>query len=469
MDVDQHMNRVPDYAAFPTVDQMHAELDELAAAHPHLVRLRRIGTSRLGEPLRVATIGAGPHDAVIIGGPHPNEPIGALTVSSLLRQLIDDAWLREEFGYRWHLIPCVDPDGARLNEGWYVRPGDRRAYAEHFYRPCEADQVEWTFPLTGEGYTFDRTLPETQALMGLMDEVRPSFVYSLHNGELQGAFYYLSRNEPGLAAALTAIAAGQGLPLHMGPPEVPSATQIAPAAYVTPRGAELGEIYGIGGGSVDYADRFDALHLVTELPYWADPRVSDETPTGQTYGEVITTYLTGQRALIAELRRSLAKVDSELTVRSPFRRALEDFLGTHDDYISEWEDFPGADRPATVAEVIGKEQLKHSVRLRYGGMCLRLLDAELAAGNPTPAIRAERARVKELFDAWFTEAESGFTATPIPIRTLVAVQLGAALLAAEAAKVSAPSRSAIPSPPGDSARSSDRVLSTGPAFHEIAP
>ncbi|MFD8562358.1 M14 family zinc carboxypeptidase [Streptosporangium canum] len=434
MDVDQHMSRVPDYTAFPTVDQMHAELDELAAAHPDLVRLRRIGTSRLGEPLRVATIGSGPHDAVIIGGPHPNEPIGSLTVSSLLRQLVEDTSLREDFGYRWHLIPCVDPDGARLNEGWYVRPGDRRAYAEHFYRPAEADQVEWTFPLTGEDYFFDRTLPETEALMRLMDEVKPAFVYSLHNGELQGAFYYLNKDEPALAARLAAIATAQGLPLHMGPPEVPSAAPIGPAAYRTPRGTELGAIYGIGGGSVDYADRFDALHLVTELPYWADPRVVDGTPTGQGYGEAIQANLAAQRALIAELAQSMAAVRADLTVRSPFRVALQDFLDTHDDFISEWESFPGTDRPATVAEVVGNRQLVHSMRLRYGGTYLRMLDAELGAGNRTPAIRAERARFGTRFDDWFTEAEADATATPIPIRVLVAVQLGAALLAAESAK-----------------------------------
>ncbi|ACZ88045.1 M14 family zinc carboxypeptidase [Streptosporangium roseum] len=434
MDVDQHMSRVPDYTAFPTVDQMHAELDELAAAHPGLVRLRRIGTSRLGEPLRVATIGSGPHDAVIIGGPHPNEPIGSLTVSSLLRRLVEDASLREDFGYRWHLIPCVDPDGARLNEGWYVRPGDRRAYAEHFYRPAEADQVEWTFPLTGEDYFFDRTLPETEALMRLMDEVKPAFVYSLHNGELQGAFYYLNRDEPALAARLAAIATAQGLPLHMGPPEVPSAVPIGPAAYRTPSGAELGAIYGTGGGSVDYANRFDALHLVTELPYWADPRVADETPTDQGYGEAIQAGLAAQRALIAELTQSMSAVRADLTVRSPFRLALQDFLDTHDEFISEWESFPGTDRRATVAEVVGNRQLVHIMRLRYSGTCLRMLDAELGAGNRTPAIRAERARLGARFDDWFTEAEADATATPIPIRTLVAVQLGAALLAAESAK-----------------------------------
>ncbi|GAA3074903.1 M14 family zinc carboxypeptidase [Streptosporangium carneum] len=434
MDVDQHMSRVPDYTAFPTVDQMHAELDEIAAAHPDLVRLRRIGTSRLGEPLRVATVGSGPHDAVIIGGPHPNEPIGSLTVSSLLRQLVEDASLREDFGYRWHLIPCVDPDGARLNEGWYARPSDRRAYAEHFYRPAETDQVEWTFPLTGEDYFFDRTLPETEALMRLMDEVKPTFVYSLHNGELQGAFYYLSKDEPALAERLAAIATAQGLPLHMGPPEVPSAVQIGPAAYRSPRGADIAATYEIGGGSVDYAERFDALHLVTELPYWADPRVADETPTDQQYGETIQANLAAQRALIAELTRSMAAVRADLTVHSPFRRAVQDFLDNHDGFISEWESFPGTDRPATVAEAVGNQQMVHTMRLRYGGMYLRLLDAELAAGNLTPAIRAEHTRVKALFDAWFAEAEADATATPIPVRTLVAVQLGAALLAAESAK-----------------------------------
>lgn len=57
-------------------------------------------------------------------------------------------------------------------------------------------------------------------------------------------------------------------------------------------------------------------------------------------------------------------------------------IGTHDNYVSEWEDYPGADRSATVAEVVGKEQLKHSLRLRYGGTYLRMLDAVAASIRP---------------------------------------------------------------------------------------
>ncbi|MEU7456996.1 hypothetical protein [Streptosporangium roseum] len=92
----------------------------------------------------------------------------------------------------------------------------------------------------------------------------------------------------------------------------------------------------------------------------------------------------------------MSAVRADLTVRSPFRLALQDFLDTHDEFISEWESFPGTDRPATVAEVVGNRQLVHSMRLRYGGTYLRILDAELGAGNRTPAIRAERARLGAL-------------------------------------------------------------------------
>ncbi|MFD1045304.1 hypothetical protein ACFQ1S_06750, partial [Kibdelosporangium lantanae] len=127
---------------------------------------------------------------------------------------------------------CADPDGARLNEGWYSRPGDRRAYVEHFYRPGLADQVEWTFPP-------GKPLPETTALMELMDAVRPSLVFSLHNSERTGAYFYLNRDDPVLAARLTELPAAQGVPMHIGEPEPPPTPTIAPGVYMTPSGEAL--------------------------------------------------------------------------------------------------------------------------------------------------------------------------------------------------------------------------------------
>jgi Zinc carboxypeptidase len=433
MNTGKHLSHVPGYTAFPSVDAMQAELDEMAAAHPDLVRLRHIGTSRLGEPLRALSVGDGPADAVVIGGPHPNEPVGGLTVSALIKLLCEDAELRAKLGYRWHFVPCVDPDGARLNELWYGRPGDRRAYVEHFFRPDLAEQVEWTFPLTHGDYHFDRTLPETAALMRLMDEVRPSLVYSLHNGEYHGALFYLNREDVALAERLTELPVREGLPLHHGEPELPGAKPIAPAVYLTPAGAQVGAAFGAGGSSADYAARFGALHLVAEVPYWAEHRVSDQSATDRPYGEVVAEAAVARRELIETLRAAMRAVSDDLTVASPFRRSTESTLETFRKMAELEESLPGPDRldrPATVAEEFGSRQTTHLLRLRLLGVFLRMLDAELAAGNLTLAIREQRRALAERFEAWYGEAEADSPGPPVEIRKLVAVQLGAALIAA---------------------------------------
>ncbi|MGN9846330.1 M14 family zinc carboxypeptidase [Nonomuraea sp. H19] len=421
------MNRVPGYATFPSVDAMQAELEEVATAHPGLVQLRHIGASRLGEPLRALTIGDGPADAVVIAGPHPNEPVGALTALTLIRLLCQEP---ASLGYRWHIVACADPDGARLNEGWYGRPGDRRAYAEHLYRPDLADQVEWTFPLTTGDYRFDRPLPETAALMRLMDEVRPSLVYSLHNGEYQGAFFYINREDLALAEQLAALPGLEGLPLHHGEPELPGATPIAPAVYLTPPGSQVGAAFGVGGSSADYAARYGALHLVTEVPYWTDERVSDRSPTGRTYGEIAAEGVAARRELIDTLQVSMQAVAGDLTVHSPFRRSTEGTLEVFRKLGELEEASHDPERPGTVAEEFGNRQMLHLLRLRLLGVFLRMLDAELAAGNLASAIRQQRRLLAERFDLWFGQAEADSPGPPIEIRKLVAVQLGAALIAA---------------------------------------
>ncbi|RMI43989.1 hypothetical protein EBO15_14875 [Actinomadura harenae] len=427
------MRRVPGHTVFPSVDVLDAELDALAAAHPDLARVRTVGTSRLGDPLRVLPVGDGPADAVVIGGPHPNEPVGFHTVTALATLLCQDDALRESLGFRWHILACADPDGARLNEGWYGSPGDRRAYAEHFYRPDLADQVEWTFPLSVGEYRFDRPLPETSALMRLMDEVKPSFVCSLHNGEYQGAFFYLNRDDTTLAHKLTELPGMEGLPLHHGEPELPGSRPIAPAVYLTPSGAQVGAAFGAGASSADYAARFGALHLVTEVPLWASKRVADQTETTTPYRQILAAATAARRDLIDTLETALNAVADDLTVHSPFRRSTEATLQTFRTLTEEIEpaETPsGPERPATVAEEFDHRQAVHLFRLRLLGTFLRMLDAEISAGNPTPAIRAQRNLLTERFDRWLAEAETDPPGQPVEIRKPVAVQLAAILLAA---------------------------------------
>lgn len=424
------MRQVPDYPCFPTVDTLHAELDALAATYPDLAHTRTIGTSRLGEPLRLLTVGDGPANALVIGGPHPNEPIGFRTITALAGLLCRDEELREGLGLRWHFVACADPDGARLNEGWYGRPGDRRAYARHFYRPDLAEQVEWTFPLTAGDYRFENPLPETTALMRLMDEIAPALVCSLHNGEHQGVFYYLNRDDTALAHDLGELAAHEGLPGHHGEPEMPGSRLMAPSVYSTFAGAEIGPVFGAGAGSADYAARFGALHLVAEVPLWTDARAADQSPAGLGHRQLAEISAAARREAFTVLAAALDAVADDLTVRSPFRRSTEGTLRTLRTHAEHAEAFAASDRPATVAEEFDQRQGVHLVRLRLLGTCLRMLDAEIAAGNPTPAIRAQHALLTRHFDRWVAEAETATAGMRLEIRKPVAVQLGAMLLAA---------------------------------------
>ncbi|TKA13058.1 M14 family metallopeptidase [Actinacidiphila oryziradicis] len=164
MDIDAYVSEVRDHDHFPSLD----ELDDALAAIPgwHTT----IGTSRLGEPLRLLSIGTGSRDVLLLGGPHPNEPVGFLTVLETARIISEAPELADGADCTWHFVPCIDPDAARLNEGWYgQRPLTLPTYLHHFHRPALAHQPEWTFPLP----LAPAPLPETRALMRLIDALRP--------------------------------------------------------------------------------------------------------------------------------------------------------------------------------------------------------------------------------------------------------------------------------------------------------
>ncbi|WFR68487.1 M14 family zinc carboxypeptidase [Curtobacterium flaccumfaciens] len=219
---------VPDRDGFPLVDDLHARFDALAAAHPERVTVTRIGTSRLGEPLHAYRIGSGSHAAVIVGGVHPNEPIGSWTALHLATWLLDDPETSATLDTTWHIVPTIDPDGMRLNEAWFHHPHDRVFYSRHFYRPAPDSQVEWTFPNQYRSVYFDQVLPETLAFMRLIDDTRPDLLVSLHNGEMGGVYYYLSEDLPDVVDTLHAVPAALGLPLDTGEPESPYLRELAP-------------------------------------------------------------------------------------------------------------------------------------------------------------------------------------------------------------------------------------------------
>ncbi|GAA2880158.1 M14 family zinc carboxypeptidase [Streptosporangium fragile] len=437
------LDSVPDYDRFATVDEITAALTRLADDHPGVASLRRVGSSALGEPILCLTVRDGPRHAIVGAMPHPNEPIGGLTVVHLATRLCEDAGLRASTGCTWHIVGCLDPDGTRLNEGWFAGPFTKAHYGRHFYRPAGDEQVEWTFPFAYKRAYFDRVTPETLALMRLIDDTRPAFMTTLHNSEMGGAFFYLNRPVPALHTVLKALPGRYGVPLHAGEPEHPSVRTLEEAVFLTPRMEDaydyieaLGEDPAAqiaGGASDSYAARYGTLCLAAELPYWRDPAADDRSPAGISYADLLRAHATDLRETFAVLDGTLAAVSADLVTRSPFVRASRFFVPLvegMDTTARHRAEAPENDRPATVAERQSCHGTVHSVRLRFGGMLLRALEGELAIGNGTPVIRERARALSETYAAWCAEAEAGTPDETIPIGHLVAIQYGGILAGA---------------------------------------
>ncbi|MCG2796961.1 MAG: peptidase M14 [Cellulomonas sp.] len=438
-DILERARRVPPTATFPGVDELLTWFEQLRDAHPDLVHRRRIGSSRTGEPLHAYRVGTGPRSLLLVAGVHPNEPIGLRTVQHLAGVLVDDPALRAEHAAAWWFIPCIDPDGTRLNESWFTTPTDRAAYFRGFYRPAPAEQVEWSFPFDHAGAWFDQVLPETQALMRLIDEVRPDLLVSLHNGESGGVYYYLSRDLPGAVQALQAVPPALGLPLDDGEPESPLAPVLGTGVFtMIDARDEHDQLVALGidptqvpsgDSSAAYAARYGTFSLVAELPYWTHPACADRTPTATSYQEVLTAKADRLDELGQVLTGALAAARPHLTWRTPLLRAAEAFAPAMVN-AALGERVRAADpahlRPATVAEVHSNTEVVHSFRLRLTGMLLRALDAELTAGVGPYPLQQVRAELGARFEAWLTEALAT-ELVPAPIERLVGVQVAATL------------------------------------------
>lgn len=432
---------LPTIDRFPTVDEISAFATRLADVHPAVAQLTRLGQSRAGDPIELLSITPSCDtrgSVLIIGQPHPNEPIGMATIVELSRRLTSYRDFVEDLGVAWHFVPCADPDGTRLNEGWFAGPWTREHYARNFYRPGGEAQVEWTFPFRSGDFSVDAPLPETQALMRAIDEVQPDVLVSLHNGEMGGAYFYASPGGDALYPKLTELCERFGVPLHRGEAETPLSEVLHPAVYTVPTAQGIYEFATAAGAdpaalitgasSHDYATRdgHETFGVAIELPYWRDPRAADTTPdpSGESRRAVVLRYLDLQEESLARLH---ALLDAAQPLPwSPFADSVRSFLATDeggwiDGQRQQADTDPDYDRPVTVAELFGARDNNHMFRLRLGGMLLRALPPE------SPVL----ADAERLFAEWCAEAAADNKAEVIPIHDLVAVQGGAVLATVE--------------------------------------
>lgn len=441
IDLDAALSRVPDYERFLSLDEMYARARAVAEAHPDLVEHRIVGSSTDGGDIPMVRIGDGNDHLLLYASPHPNEPIGAMLVQFLLEELVVNERLRE--GRSWFLLPCVDPDGTRLNEGWFAGPYTVRDYAANFYRPRSEEQVEWTFPIRYKDLDFQAPMPETRSLMRAFEIADPRFVYSLHNAGFGGVYYYISHDIRDAYDDFYRIPTERGLTLSLGEPEMPWAVEFAPAVYkmISIRDAyDYFDTYGTGspaalihGGASSYdhlSSRGAPVMLITELPYFQSPQVSDTTPTERTRREIILAGIGQTREMMAALRVLLERIAPEMGSDTRFYRTVVSFVDQATNNLESkrtWaESAEGMGAPATVAQEVDELYVGPFYQLLNASMLRRALDEQLSV-TPSDNLRHARNDLEGMLEAWTDRIETGLEYSAIPIRKLVEVQYGALL------------------------------------------
>jgi hypothetical protein len=134
------------------------------------------------------------------------------------------------------------------------------------------------------------------------------------------------------------------------------------------------------------------------------------------------------------------RVEADLTLDTPIRRAVADRL---DFYLGgipgqrKWlQDDGDLDRPATVAERFRVRYWKEHEWLRMRGMFIRMIDAEIAAGNQKPSFFLPREMVKNNLHSVTQALEQELDYRLLPIRSLVGIQVCAGLATAAALRES---------------------------------
>ena len=446
MDLRQIANDIPDYQAFLTVDELKESSHRLREDYPDLVSIRVVGETRAGKAIELLTIAGGADNAFVFGGPHPNEPIGCMTIEYLSRRLCEDERLREELGYTWHFIKSIDADGMRLNEGWFKGPFTPSNYARHFYRPARDEQVEWTFPIDYKSLNFDDPLPETRTLMRVIDETKPKLLYSLHNAGFGGVYYYVSRECPALYETFHDIPEWFDLALDLGEPELSFAEPFAPAIYrmltsndmydhLERHGvADPAAVIGFKASSAQYAERHGSFFLIVEMPYFDEPRVNDQSLSSTMRRDAILQAMDFAIDHDEWIRGLHASVKSDLRLDSPVRRALEDFLAMSAGFRAadrEWVmQAEETNRPATLAELFSNLYTSRFYKMLNTGLLARMLRDEMTAENCSDAIASASEAADARLEADGHALESALDYRAIPIRSLVGVQCCAGLAAA---------------------------------------
>lgn len=453
IDVTGALRAVPHFDSFCSVAELHGLVDRLSSDPRFTIRL--LGRSERGSPIHHVRFGKGSVKALFVAFPHCNEPIGGLTVFGLLSALSAGTPTLADADVEWHVIPCIDPDGAALNEGWTQQKFSFDLYRRHFHKQEPRDQVEMSFPLRYKRLAFDTPVPEARLLQNVIDDLRPDFYCSLHNAWTGGGYFLMNR---ALGAAhhekLRALLEQLGLPIQLAPLCTEGCARFGDGAYelgttrkvydvIEKTSPRPDDVINYGACSWEYLAQIkpDALSFVPELPYVRHPNDGSLRETHQSRRRLKLRLEADSKALAAAILAEWDTVQPDLASDTAFYRKI--FNGVVSVRTTLLEGLPSSPyntrdilfntaHDGTVSE--GERFNEHM--LAFYLVCNAYEFVRLLKQSPqTAAIEQSTARLEALFSEISGDIERavGFDAfETIDPDTLAKGQLGGALIALDA-------------------------------------
>jgi len=447
--IDSVLRVIPDFDSFMNVSELYGSSRALAAEFKDVVEIVDYGDSRVnGFPVEALIIRGGEDRRVLaFAFPHPNEPVGSLTLEFLSRKLASDRELLKSLGATWIIVKVADVFGAKLNEGWFKGSFSLWKYALNYYRPPAYMQVEWSFPIEYKSFKWSKPVIETKALMKIIDEWRPTHIYSLHNSFFTGTYYYISSVlSEDVLKLFRDVPRRYNVPIHMGEAETPYMEKICDAVFRMPG---LGEMYDWlekylgrdpssliehGGSSYDYARSVnpEVFELVCEVPYIYDYRLNIDIPLGVPRREILRISHKKDKMLFEDLEKDLDRISKYMSVDNPFyealsytRRAIKPQFEAEEKWI---EATPELSESATVAQAFDTYLNSYIGYIFRYGLIYRAIQYEMAKGVSSKDLEEVQKLSLKKLENGIIELNSLSNYYTIPIRHLVSIQLAAILL-----------------------------------------
>lgn len=453
------LRNVPDYKAFLTIDELDESTKRLAEIYPDVVEIFEAGKSTNNHPIYCLKIGNGSKIALAYGCPHPNEPIGSMMLEYLSHALASNEEFRKETGYTWYIIKCIDTDGFKLNEGWLKGPFTIYNYIRNFYRPAANKQPEWTFPVEYGELNFKDTMPETRALMNVINMIKPDFIYSLHNSDFGGAYWLVTNDlHSDIYDNIRATAEKRSVPLRYGETEGPSMKVYSPAVFQLNgiedeydyfkkyTGSIPKKLFTYGTNCCSYSKKINkSFVMATELPYFSSSDAENTCESNITRREAILSACQYELEMVRFICISLGKYKPYLTTENPFKAAVEDRIEGSAESIEatmKWAEGDEFSRVAKVSEVFDNLYTKLCLNMRYIGMLVRTFEYELEKLDRPDDLKASNKLVITALKQGRDDAEAELKRlndiiqnkvnySVIPIQKLVQIQLESGAIVAD--------------------------------------